>query len=79
MEIQFVYKVVSHYFGETVLEPVIFFDMAKAIEYAQKLEDEGRVDDNFDRCIIFKEKPSMDEGYFRTVGTVSFIRKEDLK
>lgn len=79
MEIQFIYKVVSHYFGETVLEPVTFFDMAKAIEYAQKLEDESKDDDIFDKCIIYKEKPSVDEGCFRTVGTVSFIHKEELK
>lgn len=79
MEIQFIYKVVSRYYGETVLEPVIFFDMVKAIQFAQKLEDEGKDDDNFMDCIIYKEKPSEDEGCFRTVGVVTFIHKEDLK
>lgn len=79
MEIQFIYKVVSRYYGETVLEPVIFFDLDKAIQFAQKLEDESKDDDNFRDCIIYKEKPSPDEGCFRTVGTISFIHKENLK
>lgn len=79
MEIQFIYKVVTREYGESRLEPVIFFDMAKAIAHAQKIEDECKDDDNFMDCIIYKEKPSEDEGCFRTVGTISFIHKEDLK
>lgn len=65
-----IFKIVCNNYenGERELMPNIFFDEAKAIEFAKQLEAEDEDDDMY--VSIYEETPDQRLGRFRTIRAI---------